>query len=454
MENQEAIEEAFNWLVDAYDHNAKQKIPSTYISPFIETHRYKDRRSVYEGGSETFLKDYGIFDLIEKWLYPTERRYLITRFSSYISVVRDVCLVYIANFSLQRISEVLTLHSDCFLTENDERLGEIGLIVGETTKIEPDDDARWVVPMIVKKAVDAAASIARMRVRHCPKGIASLLPEDGSIPLAIHSWEPWNRGGANTISLENFDYALFQKRKSRIFDPKEIAVTEEDWKIARSLTPNLDEKEGFGVSIPWRFTAHQLRRTTNVNMFSSNMVSDKSLQWEMKHLTRDMTLYYGRNYSNLRLNSEAESLVIIESYQAIYRQLVDVVENNIDYVRPHQKEFLPDGLINLIDDREENKLVQLIKKGSVGFRITQLGFCMKTANCEYGGIESAAKCSGALGGGICADAIFARSNKKKLARLKQAYEAEIQMLKKDSPRHSALTKEIYAIGVYLNVVGQ
>jgi len=136
----------------------------------------------------------------------------------------------------------------------------------------------------------------------------------------------------------------------------------------------------------------------------------------------------------------------------MYRQIVAVVENSMEYIRPHKREMIPEHLINLVEEREEMKLLKLIKKGSVGCRNTLLGFCMRTGSCEYGGIESVAKCAGADGGGICADAIFDRKNKAELINLSEAHEQELKSLDKDSMRYSALKQEIYAIGVYLDVI--
>lgn len=449
------IESAFTWIAEAYEHNASLSIDKKYYSPFNQ-HRVSmwGQRTLYDGGFECFLKDYKLYDLIERWV--SDSRAGVRNFNKYLNLVRDAAIFYILNFSLQRLSEAASLQADCFKIEKDDRLGKIAFVVGETTKTDPDSDARWVVPETVKKAVDAAAFISSLRASHALKRTPKLGVVEEELPLLMLSTEEWARCSKNrTVSKRKMtDYGSFISSYPKVLDQQKITVTEDDWKIALSLTPNLHKKKGFGIGLPWKFSAHQLRRTTNINMFASNMVSDNSLQWQMKHLNRAMALYYGRNHINLRLNSDVETAVIVESYRAVYRQLVAVVEDSFEYVRPHDKEFIPENIINLVEAGEDQKLTKLIKQGVVGCRRTLLGYCMKAGACEYGGIESVAKCAGADGKSICSDAIFERKNASKLIKLKQSLEEKLSDIDQDNPRASAIKQEIYAIEVYLNVIKQ
>ena len=456
FEHEQALGSAFSWLSEAYTYNASCVKDVKYHSPFYEPHVDK-KRVLFAGGFEGFSVEYGLSGLFEKWLGVPPLIYRSTRFTAYLNMVKEAALFYIMSFSLQRLNEVNSLRSDCFLIERDERLGDIAMLVGETTKTDPDDDARWVVPSTVKKAVDAASTIAKWRLKYFPGGESAPEWDSSSVPLALAGTEPWlpvkgnNRNSKNEL-IGQLRLGPFIDRYPLFFDPEEMAVTEEDWKIAVSMTPNIGNREGFGIGLQWPLAAHQLRRTTNVNMFASNMVSDQSLQWLMKHVSQKMTLYYGRNFTNLRLNSDAETSVIVESYKAIYRQIASVVEDSFENVRPHSKQMIPIKVVNLVEAGEEKQLTKLIAKGDIGCRRTLAGFCMKAGVCEYGGIESMAQCAGADGGGICTDAIFKRENGPALRRLKAAHEKKIESLTSESPRFNALKKEIYAIEVYLSVV--
>ena len=456
IQHKEAIKNAFTWLSDTYEYNASCPIPSKLLSPFCEREKYKHKRIVYKGDFETFLKDHQLYELFSKWL-DIENRLTIQELTKYLNLVVQASLFYILNFSMQRISEVKSLNVDCFFVESDPKLGEIALIVGETTKTDPDSDARWIVPKSVKKAVDSAALIAGLRNRHRPKSknyATSEIEESVYLPLLSRNHEPWGSTRSREPTRQFIDYRAVIRSYPKLFDQQTITITDSDWKVALSLTPNLEQKGGFGVGLPWNFSAHQLRRTTSVNMFASKMVSDHSIQWEMKHLTRKLTLYYGRNYTNLRLNSEVETAIVVESYRAIYRQLVAVVQDRVEYVRPHNRDAAPQNVLNLIDSKDEKQLIKLIKSGDVGCRQTLLGYCMKSGSCEYGGIESVAKCAGVYEKDICVDAIFDRKNEAKLIKLREAHQQEMADLERNSPRFNALKQEIYAIGVYCNVVNR
>lgn len=457
LEHELKINEAFEWVMHAYEKNSiSNGVPSGCQSPFAGLNSYKNKRVLYRGNFSDFLSDYGMEDIFLKWMGPSKSRSL-SQFASFLNMVRDCCLLFIMNFSMQRSSEVLSLRSDCFIIEHDEKLGDIALITGETTKTIQDDDARWVVPKTIKKAVDVATSIAKLRVKCYEKFNSKSRLSIGSIPLALSSTEPWMNGKKNKLlegreTISQLQCCNFINFYPYFIEESKVIVTESDWKIAVSLTPEIVKKKGFGVGLPWRFYCHQYRRTTNINMFSSSLVSNSSLQWEMKHAQLNMTLYYGRNHTNLRLNSDVETAVIIESYQSIYRNLVDVMQDSTEYIRPHKKEIIPESVVKLVEIGDEKKLINLIKEGKVGCRRTLLGYCMQSSYCKYGGIESVSKCAGGDGGNVCKDAIFERKNSDKLKKMKLAYERQMLLLDYNSNKYNALKQEVYAIGVYLDAI--
>lgn len=457
------ITEAFNWLLNAYQKNQasvkEHGLRKNLFSPFTRVDSQKNYRILYPSGFEGFLHDFGLYPLFDKWLVKekigSKEVFRVTRFAKYLNLIRAVSIIYILNYSLQRRDEACSMRADCFSIEIDHKLGPIAMLSGETTKTDEDSDARWVVSKKIEKAIKAATSVARLRIKNGPSNLSQDLVNNPF--LLTPAYEPWNTGsntgsGAGSEKVKYIDFGLISQIHPKFFDEKELLITEKDAQIALSLTPNLDQREWFGIGKPWKFSAHQLRRTTCVNMFASNMVSDHSLQFEMKHLLRNMTLYYGRNYTNLRLSSDAETQLIVESYKSIYRQFTEVLENSYEYVRPHSKINVPVEIVNLVSDKEEKQFINLAKKGEVGSRLTLLGLCLKRGVCEYGGIESVSKCAGGDGGNICSDAVFIRRNKEKLIKLRDAHKSEIEQIEIHSPRYKALTQEIKAIGIYLDVI--
>lgn len=456
---QDRVERAFDWLDGAYSDNLEEGVPKRHISPFAPSKACTEQqRIVYEDGFDAFLKTFGLWDQFDSILGRTEYLhagclYRPQDFGTYLNLARNVALTFILLFTMQRRSEVESLRSDCFVVEGDEKLGSIGMIIGETTKTDPDSDARWVVPLYVRKAVDVASFIAKLRMRHFPEK-----PEDlrQNPYLAAPGGEPWQSGlrpSQDTVILNNFIFKdLPTLNLYSLLDLKEMAVTEEDWRAACALTPDLPNRPEFGIAKVWKLTAHQFRRTLAVNLFSSESVSLPSIQWAMKHMSRHMSLYYGRNYTNLRFSSAVERVVLFERYKSIYRRISEIANDVQRHVQPHGREMLPEKVVNLVEARDETKLTKLIKKGQVGCRKTRVGFCMKGGICEYGGIESIAHCVGYDGKGICADARFDRKREPELLALKEQHEKELEALGVDGPRFNYLKAEIYAIEVFESVI--
>ncbi|MGR7271273.1 hypothetical protein ACU615_21490 [Klebsiella aerogenes] len=401
---------------------------------------------------DNYLNYFNLFKFFDKWLpgrIDTKGCYRIQSLGRIFSLAQEVAIFYILNFSLQRRSEVGTLRSDCFIIENDPRLGDICLIRGETTKTITDSDARWVVPRCVKKAVDVSSFVSRLRMINHPAGISEDIINNPY--LLTPAWDPWfNVVKSNTACRPTPDFSVLVRREVKLFNKETLIVSEEDWKIALSLTPNLHQHPEFGLGLPWHFSAHQLRRTTNVNMFSSSMVSDKSLQWSMKHLSRDMTLYYGRNYTNLKLNSSAESCVLTEYYNNIYRNLTNIVSKESKYIKNGKDFHFTDELINIVNEGDEKKLMNLINNGSVSCRKTLVGYCMKNTSCEYGGIESVSKCCGGQDGSLCSHAIIFKDNAGVINKLIDVYERELANIDLKSKRAFFVNNELCSLRRFIH----
>ena len=80
-------------------------------------------------------------------------------------------------------------------------------------------------------------------------------------------------------------------------------------------------------------------------MNSSGIVSDSTMQFLMKHLTRTMPLYYGRGSSKLNLNEEARILLVSAHYEVMGREITAVISDR--FVSPlgvdHKKKMILDS---------------------------------------------------------------------------------------------------------------
>jgi hypothetical protein len=373
----------------------------------------------------------------------------------YLSLVQYAGLAYIANFTLQRISEAAFLRADCLQWEFVENLGSIPIICGETTKTEEDSDARWPTSPSVQIAIESMKAVSNMRMR-CSTESPFAQPTEDDIKnpyLFTGVSEPWCHGKRNkkqySTQIHHSSYSSICKRYPLLFNEEEIRIRETDLKVARMLTPNLNDN--FSIGNPWPFSWHQLRRTGAVNMFMSDIISDSTVQFLMKHASRFMPLYYAQGYTKLLLNKKVEAILITTMYESMAVKLQIAVGPR--FVSPLGEDRKQLNLINLVSEKDTRSLIESAKNGEISFRPTRIGACTHRGTCPYGGVESISRCAGGDGGSPCGYALYDKEKslpiKNELAELKQI----IADTAPNSPRYKALQAERKAMENFLDVIG-
>lgn len=463
LAHRQQIEDCFNFCVDVYAHNAgslqaamTSALPSHH-QPFATAHvsgRTRTGRAIQTCGAfrET-AKRFGIANLLDRWIVINDQDG-IRRLSAYLTLAQYAGLAYIVNFTLQRVSEGASLRTDCLLWEEDPKLGRVPIICGETTKTDPDSDARWPTSPSVEAAVAAMTCVANLRMR-CAAAHPDIHPteEDRASPYLLdRAFEPWAGGGAKPYTTRRYPigYAALIRDFPLLFDKEQLRITDEDLRIARMLTPNLSAKKGFVVGYVWPFAWHQLRRTGAVNMFSSGYLSDSSMQFLLKHSSRLMPLYYGRGFTKLHLNEEVEGVVIAAMYETMAQSILSAMSDR--FVSPHSTDAKNAIIVNLIGERDAKDLAKAARRGEVFFRETRVGACTSRGNCSYGGIESIARCTGGDGYKACSDVLYDRTKAPHAETELKQLEQELARWPKGSPRYQALVLELRGLENFLNVV--
>ena len=279
--------------------------------------------------------------------------------------------------------------------------------------------------------------------------------EDQLNPYLLHApFEPWSATSGDwkpycTRPIVSPYQSLFL-RYPRLFDPERLRVTEDDLTEAKKFTPNLNKGGKFAVGKLWPLANHQLRRTGAVNMFASGLLSDSSIQVVMKHLTLLQTSYYGKNHTRARLSEDVEALTVAARYEVMAKQIESLVDDR--YVSPLGEQRKQEIVVNLINSRDFKALVKAGHKGEVSFRETRLGGCTKSGHCDYGGIESIARCAGGDGDKPCRDAIFDRMKEPSIRRQLERTEQRQQNSQSQSPRANAIQTEANGLRNYLDAI--
>lgn len=403
------------------------------------------------GTFETLTKEFGIYDLLCRWYQRTKGRNALPllALSNYLSLVNRVGLAYLLNFSLMRVQEAWTLRLDCLHIEREDKFGEIAMLHGETTKTIVDDDARWITSPSVALAVDAMATISAWRMK--VKEAYGVPPADGTPFLYQPTCEPWKVSRFTGPTRGMYPaYAVMFKGYPKLFEQSELRVTQEDWNLAKLITPTLDE-DAFGVGKIWRFGWHQLRRTGSVNMQASGLVSDFSLQYQLKHETVASSLYYGQGYSYLAFNRSAKAEYIRAMYEMLGKELAMLLSDR--FISPYGEDRKR-TILKIVSEGDNQKLLTAAKAGRVAWRSTLLGGCTKVGPCEFGGIDNVVRCGGGDDKAPCADALFDRDRIPMIERLSKSVSKQLENAEAGSSYELSLQAQLRATENTLDVLNK
>lgn len=307
-------------------------------------------------------------------------------------------MAYLLNFSMMRIYEGWSLHTDCLEIEQDENFGSIYMLRGVTTKTIEDDDARWVTSPSAKVAVEVASCVARLRMiaAEANPEVPTTPDQLRNPPLVLRPYEPWanskNVDHDLSIRPQYPSYREMAKYHPRLFNLDELRITAADLQIARLITPDLDS-EAHAVGRIWPLAWHQLRRTGAVNMQSSGLVSDASVQYQLKHATRAMSLYYGQGRAHVSLNKSAQTEYVRTIYELLGKEVARLFADR--FVSPYGADH-KSQILKMIAPKDAAQLSIAARAGKVAWRENLLGGCTKRGPCEYGGVDNVVRCGGGM----------------------------------------------------------
>lgn len=452
MIHRDRIEACYRFCIGEYAHNAGGALALAFSKkgahwrPFAydsqksggPTGRRTGRR--FHGAFRDTAKRFGIDSLLDRWI---NGRNLVQDLSLYLSMISLTGVAYCLNFSLMRRDEAAQLRSDCMRVERDELGVDIHLLGGVTTKTIEDDAAWWIVSPSTTVAIEAMRHVARLRLeaaRHDPGRKLTSTQLDNPLLLSAAA-EPWCgvTGGDPRIGLRT--YLRFIDQYPKLLDVEHLRITQEDLAIANQMTFGLNTEE-FSVGKTWPLAWHQLRRTGAVNMLASGLVSESSLQYQLKHLSRGMTRYYGQNWFKLkaRLNNEAAGVFLEEKFRTLAQEFASLSRNS-DLISPHG-EKRRDQLLRPISEKDSIALEKAAKAGKISFRRTIFGGCVRPTPCPYGGIGHFSSCAGSGRDKPCEDALFDKSPARRQEVIKLRRDIKIRLL--DADAGSALADSLEA----------
>lgn len=448
LHHKEMLIAAYQAACEAHLHNQSCALRSSNIdkksfSPFRQgCTRYPGANFI--GTITEFLAKYGLLEFMERWRGPKEDL-RVTSFGAMFSLANFTASALIANLTGMRIGEVFSLERDCLITEPDDILGTIYLIRGKTTKTLKDDEALWITCRDVQKALDALEVVHTARHGSQPDPSAS---SHGKQLLFTWCVEPWTaakylRPADADIRPPNHAYADWRRQFPQLFDADELRIRPADLDDARRITPSLDAGR-YKAGALWPLAWHQLRRTTAVNMSASGIVSDASLQYQLKHLSRSMSIYYGRGYSSKAISRDMQAEYLKGALESMARASEELFGSRFvsPYGEEHKFRTLSGATSSL---RGDNKHVPV-------FRRTLLGVCVKASSCTSGGYDDIGPCMGGDGSKGCPDAIVDRERRQVLEQLLEHKRLEQSTCGVSEPRHSQIASQVRSLEISLELI--
>lgn len=437
--HKDQIEACFTYCLEKYDAISRSDGPQRLSEP----KRQRRPFSASDSGErfvDTCLQ-FGIKDLLERWTTTNGGASNgididIRNLAVYLSMVGYVGILLISAFSLMRIEEAWKLRCNCLRMHKDIDFGDIYLLQGETTKTLNDATAVWVTSKSTADAIEVMTSAARLRMKAASSDPrVPITDEQLENPFLVpRSYDPWSARRSIDSDPEQRQAHMSLAAVVRVFpqflDVRELTIRQEDLEMALRINPTLDTNK-FSVGTPWTLAWHQLRRTGAVNMFASGIVSDSSLQHQMKHSTLLMTHYYTHGFSEVPLNETTRAEILGTMYEMAARDASELFTDN--FVSAYGGDRKNQALAP-ISSKDLSELRQIAKKGAIPWRETPFGGCTNPGPCEYGGFDHLIRCGGGDGAPPCAHGFFDRS--KKPAVLDLSKRIKIQLI--DAPARSPL----------------
>lgn len=245
------------------------------------------------------IEKYGLKDYLARRGFHLRTRALAT-LSGAVTEIFLVCKLQIHVFSGMRSDEARMLPYHCMVTKKGGHGRTHNLIAGVTTKFNKGRRLRtnWVTTDREGfRAIRLAQQFAAIIYESLGITPSTADAHKDEFPLFPSTYYlPWGaRENVSEARIQTSDQPLKKAKESlhaRLFP----VIEEQDIAELEEIDPfrAWHDEPDFTIGQRWPLTTHQLRRSLAVYANASGLVRLSSLRRQLQHITREMSLYYGR----------------------------------------------------------------------------------------------------------------------------------------------------------------
>ena len=388
---------------------------------------------------------YGLDGLFMKYGVRT-----IPTFNTLLNRIQHACKLKILIFTGMRHGEVLSLKVGA-LRSVKCNTGKSYKFIGETSKLVGQ---KKIVSWITSKNVVKAYGIQNRLARITGKFIGL---KECDIPLfiAVSYLCLKNKFYYNGLVINVASSSWKYKEVYELFDSAKVRIRESDLKYLEQVNPfrAWESENAFALGSVWRFTPHQFRRSLAFYVAQSAHVSLPTLKRQLKHINREMTLYYCHTktlpdeycveghisgYIN-RQKPEADAIAYIHYVLQTDEQLFGA---HGKFVERDVKKSTQDVLLK--EDRDD--LIKRFKNGEIAYRETPLGACTTTVPCDYKAFRNVTACIS------CDRAIIKPSKLERVIARQSLFVKELEQMDSNSVEYRTEMSELKGLERYRNKI--
>lgn len=381
---------------------------------------------------KTISYKFGLTELFDKYSVSSK-----VSFTKFYYQFQGTCKHLIHAYTGMRDNEALMLKNNC-LSEQ-EHNSKIVRILGITTKLHGTSKAtNWVTTKEIVKVIEA--------LKYFNKAICEELNvEHEEVPLFISS---------NTLKKGFIEYKYeFKSNRFLPLDEKVITIQEEDILQLEEIDcfrdwRNEDDKT---IGKTWSFRTHQYRRSLAFYSLQSGIVSVGSLQIQLKHLFKEMSLYYAKGAGlNSGIISDSTKSHIYNDIQEL-KPTIDALSYIKNVIFSDEKLFGGHGTFvekniknnsigykgYLLENRE--KTIKQFKNGELSYKETAIGGCVSIEACDSRLTRIITACMDCVGGVL---------KEKKLNNVIRSQENFLKFLDKESIEYQTELKDLEILENY------